>query len=293
MRFRIQPSRSTRDGELGQLNLGVLLAIVILIGNLFLVPLAGQSPDTKTSIARRSVPSIKGKSPQEVNAILRPYDLIGKLKGTEPSKDYPPGTVNRQYPPGGAPIPHPGVIQYWLAAVPVSNSADVTPATKPPPPRPSRPDESFVTVPNVKDMEPKRGLAELKKARLVGQLTGKERSKSRVGTIADQNPKAGTRVRPGSKVEISLSPTSSWWDWKSYPRIVRLEIAILMGALTMIAIRHFFPPAAKVEFVLARDRAEQKVTAPGPLTFPLEFLPVVDQGIQELYKVGSLIEGGP
>jgi len=247
------------------------------MGNLFPVPLAAQSPSLNRFIGGRKVPSLGGKSPQEANEKLKEYDLIGVLVGTEPSPNNPPGTVNHQDPPAGAPIPYPGIVRYWLAAGPVPSSGGVTSSTNPPPPNPSSADKAFVIVPYLKGLELKKGLADLKTLRLVGQVAGKEVSKWQVGAIANQDLAAGSRVRPGAtvKISVSLGPSRSkptLDDWKSYPRNIRLGMAVVMGALTATVIVYLFrstPPipssVPKVELVLVKDRGEQEITAPGPL----------------------------
>src|SRR5260370_33896711 len=66
----------------------------------------------------QTVPSIMGKSPQDVKAILGQRELRGMESGRGPSRDYRPGTVSRQDPSPNAPIPEDGLVRYWLAQGP-------------------------------------------------------------------------------------------------------------------------------------------------------------------------------
>jgi hypothetical protein len=74
--------------------------------------------DQGTQGPSQTVPSIMGRSPQDVNTILGQHGLRGMESGREPSTDYRSGTVIRQDPSPNAPIPENRLVRYWAAQGP-------------------------------------------------------------------------------------------------------------------------------------------------------------------------------
>jgi beta-lactam-binding protein with PASTA domain len=210
------------------------------------------------------VPSIMGKSPQDVNTILAQYGLRGTESGREPSRDYQPGTVSRQDPPPNAPIPENGLVSYLLA-----EETQVSPSTGSTQVSPS---------PGSAQVSPSPGSAQVSPSPGSTQVSPK----------------------PGS---IQVSPSPSDWE-SFLQKTVRLRMVdIVLGALVAIGVVALIvhwskrydgrrPPKVAVVPVKDKDYYGEQYVAPSPLVLTVNLCPVLDPGEQALDKVGPLVHQG-
>jgi len=121
------------------------------------------------------VPRLVGQMEQAAKEVLENSRLRAGDRRTEES-DEQNDRVLRQAPAAGSIVARGSAVDYWIA-VPVP-----------------------VTVPSVAGMRTHEGLIKLKSSRLAGEQTGMEESPRPQGEIVRQEPAAGSRVRPGSRV---------------------------------------------------------------------------------------------
>ena len=273
----------------------------------------------------QTVPSIMGRSPQEVNTILAQYGLRGTESGRERSTDYQVGTVSSQDPAPNAPIPENGIVRYRL----VQGPAQTVPSIMGKSPQdanailrqhgltgtesgrgPST-DYQYGTVirqdPPPNAPIPENGLVsyQLAEETQISPSTGSAQLSPSPGSTQVSPSPASAQVSPSPEsTQVPPSPTSaqvsaSAWNWKSFlQKNVRLMVDVILGSLVAIAVvallvqRYNWRRLPKVAVLPVKDKdyyGEQYV-APSPFVLSVNLCPVLDPGEQALDKVGPLVE---
>ncbi len=137
----------------------------------------------RTVVGQVEVPKVVERPPDQANRVLRAAGLQPSFVENEFSTTVADGLVTRTEPPAGRRVQRDGLVKYWVSA--------------------GRP---IVEVPNLVGKTLQQAAAQLSEAGLkVGKNEGEFSEDEPAGTVLDQNPSAGRRVRSGDEIDLTVS----------------------------------------------------------------------------------------
>ena len=162
-------------------------------------------------------PDLIGQPVASARATLEGLGLRAGSQATQTTTDRRPGTVVGQDPKAGTPVKPGQAVNLWIATAPAERATRPIPSDRV---RPEgvvtspRPDHVDVRVPQ----PPKASVV----PNLIGQPTGharamldaaaltlgeqrRDESETPTGTVISQTPPAGARVRPGTRVDVTVA----------------------------------------------------------------------------------------
>jgi len=228
-----------------------------------------------TPAPRPTVPAVEGHPLEQAVRELRSADFRIEFAGDEPSAGFAPGSVARQEPAGGAPIPPgPRVVRIWRAVVPPPATA-AAPTLTPTPVETATPVDTPTPVPT---------------ATPAGEAPSPTPAEA---AGAKERP---TRLPPverpaGTTPTLPLPSNFSWL-------VVAGLAALAAGA--WLALRLRTPDGGKdgpsrapdVEILPRSDLGTQEIASSGPVTTGLTLHPVLDPGERTLDVNGPLVIEG-
>jgi beta-lactam-binding protein with PASTA domain len=176
-------------GNPNRRRLWVLLAIVAAVLAAIAVGLVvwsstgggGAPTPTATTAAEVQVPDVVGRTEAEAISILRQAGLEPLVLPRE-SSDVPEGEVMAQRPPAGQTVPEGTTIEIEVSQGP-----------------------NAIQVPSVVGLEQGAAVQAIEGAQLIVRVVEAQSADVPEGSVIAQSPRAGTRVKPGSTVEIQVS----------------------------------------------------------------------------------------
>jgi stage V sporulation protein D (sporulation-specific penicillin-binding protein) len=136
-------------------------------------PQPGQPGTTPQTLDMVTMPALGGLTPQDAQAAARAAGLQLQVEGSGPR-------ILRQNPPAGA------MVQRWTTVQAYTDPAALQP-------------QGFVPVPDVVGQSPAQAAASLAASGLAMEAWG-------AGVAVGQDPPAGTRVAPGTAVQVTFAP---------------------------------------------------------------------------------------
>lgn len=202
-----------------------------------------------------TIPPVVGLPRDEAIVVLRRRDFFPEIRGEEPSREFPPGSVARQEPPGNSPVP-PGqrVVRLWLAVPPPPETVvwpveTETPTPEPPPPTPDDRREGRKLPPTY-------------------------------------------RIPPPSPTATRPFPVDPWTVAVVVAGAGALAYAVFRVLRPKDGGKESASRAPEVHVEPRRDDGEQSVVSSGPVTSGLTLHPVTDPGEQMLEVSGPLLREG-
>jgi len=230
-----------------------------------------------TPAPRPTVPAVEGHPLEQAVRELRSADFRIEFAGDEPSAGFAPGSVARQEPAGGAPIPPgPRVVRIWRAVVPPPATA-AAPTLTPTPVETATPVDTPTPVPT---------------ATPAGEAPSP--TPAEAAGAKERPTRLPPAERPARPTPTPTLPPTSNFSWL----VVAGLAALAAGA--WLALR---PPstdggkdgpsrAPDVEILPRSDLGTQEIASPRPTTSGLTFHAVPDPGEQSLAVNGPLVIEG-